>query len=61
MRGKIQIKPLFIFRWLIRIMQVICIAVVLLGTFDIVLYNSGEPESGDTGTLTHQAIRPDTP
>lgn len=54
-------QPLLIFRWLIRVMQVICITVALLGTLDIVLYNSGEPESGDTGTLTHQAIRPDTP
>ncbi|EBC2121934.1 hypothetical protein CWD08_21355 [Salmonella enterica] len=61
MTGKKQMQPLLIFRWLIRVMQVICITVALLGTLDIVLYNSGEPESGDTGTLTHQAIRPDTP
>lgn len=43
--------PLLIFRWLIRVMQVICITVALLGTLDIVLYNIGEPDSSSLGTL----------
>lgn len=34
------------------VMQAICIVVLLVGTFDIVLNNIGEPDSGSLGTLS---------
>lgn len=32
-------------------MQIVCVVVVLVGTFDIVLNNVGEPREGSLGTL----------
>lgn len=32
-------------------MQAICITVLLVGTFDIVLNNVGEPREGSLGTI----------
>ncbi|EEG5674687.1 hypothetical protein G3G77_004760 [Salmonella enterica] len=46
-----DILPIIIFRWLIIVMQVICIAVLLVGMFDIVLNNVGESVYGSLGTL----------
>ncbi|EAV3687955.1 TPA: hypothetical protein PAP86_001455 [Salmonella enterica] len=47
-----EILPFIIFRWLMVVMQAICIVVLLVGTFDIVLNNIGEPDSGSLGTLS---------
>lgn len=33
------------------VMQVICITVLLVGTFDVVLNNIGEPREGSLGTI----------
>lgn len=33
------------------VMQAICIVVLLVGTFDIVLNNVGEPREGSLGTI----------
>ncbi|ECD6340854.1 hypothetical protein E2M60_05230 [Salmonella enterica subsp. enterica serovar Newport] len=46
-----EILPFIIFRWLIIVMQVLCITVLLVGTFDIVLNNIGEPREGSLGTI----------
>ncbi|ENU7737435.1 hypothetical protein ACE3YX_004085 [Salmonella enterica] len=46
-----EILPFIIFRWLMVVMQVICIVVLLVGTFDIVLNNVGEPREGSLGTI----------
>ncbi|ELD4018941.1 hypothetical protein QI600_004866 [Salmonella enterica] len=48
---KTGILPFFIFRYLMIVVQVICVAVLLVGTFDIVLNNVGEPVPGSTGTI----------
>ncbi|EDA8687204.1 hypothetical protein A4L51_00645 [Salmonella enterica subsp. enterica serovar Newport] len=45
------ILPLFIFKWLMVVMQAICIIVLLVGTFDIVLNNVGEPREGSLGSI----------
>lgn len=47
-----EILPFIIFRWLMVVMQAICIVVLLVGTFDVVLNNVGEPVSGSLGTLS---------
>ncbi|EAY4774468.1 hypothetical protein S828_23795 [Salmonella enterica] len=47
-----EILPLIIFRWLMVVTQVICIVVLLVGTFDIVLHNVGESISGSLGILS---------
>ncbi|MDJ3787816.1 hypothetical protein LEI94_25365 [Salmonella enterica] len=44
--------PFLIFYWLIIVAQIICIAVLLIGTFDIILNNVGEPVEGSLGTIT---------
>ncbi|EAB9446470.1 hypothetical protein CSU32_19650 [Salmonella enterica subsp. diarizonae] len=44
--------PFIIFRWLMVVMQVICITVLLVGTFDVVLNNIGEPREGSLSTIT---------
>ncbi|EDQ7407104.1 hypothetical protein L4A43_12310 [Salmonella enterica subsp. diarizonae serovar 16:z10:e,n,x,z15] len=46
-----EILPFIIFRWLMVVMQAICITVLLVGTFDIVLNNVGEPREGSLGTI----------
>ncbi|EBS4547758.1 hypothetical protein EWD94_23865 [Salmonella enterica subsp. enterica serovar Newport] len=46
-----EILPFIIFRWLIIVMQVLCITVLLVSTFDIVLNNIGEPREGSLGTI----------
>ncbi|EDQ9400002.1 hypothetical protein MX551_002193 [Salmonella enterica] len=46
-----EILPFIIFRWLMIVMQAICIIVLLVGTFDIVLNNVGEPREGSLGTI----------
>ncbi|EBA8669479.1 hypothetical protein ACV2FQ_20235 [Salmonella enterica subsp. enterica serovar Poona] len=46
-----EILPFIIFRWLMVVMQAICIVVLLVGTFDIVLNNVGEPREGSLGTI----------
>ncbi|EAM1733385.1 hypothetical protein JHQ11_002988 [Salmonella enterica subsp. enterica serovar Javiana] len=46
-----EILPFIIFRWLMVVMQAICIVVLLVGTFDIVLNNVGEPREGSLGTV----------
>ncbi|EBZ1027319.1 hypothetical protein D7O18_22065 [Salmonella enterica subsp. enterica serovar Muenchen] len=47
-----EILPFLIFNWLVAVMQVICIVVLLVGTFDIILNNVGEPVEGSLGTIT---------
>lgn len=47
-----EILPFIIFRWLMIVMQAICIVVLLVGTFDVVLNNVGEPRDGSLGTIT---------
>lgn len=47
-----EILPFLIFNWLMIVVQVICIAVLLVGTFDIILNNVGEPVEGSLGTIT---------
>ncbi|EAB5741491.1 hypothetical protein D5O23_25135 [Salmonella enterica subsp. enterica] len=46
-----EILPFIIFRWLMVVMQVICITVLLVSTFDVVLNNIGEPQEGSLGTI----------
>ncbi|EAQ0533898.1 hypothetical protein DU846_17450 [Salmonella enterica subsp. diarizonae] len=46
-----EILPFIIFRWLMVVMQVICITVLLVGTFDVALNNIGEPREGSLGTI----------
>ncbi|EAA7556138.1 hypothetical protein RDB90_004106 [Salmonella enterica] len=46
-----EILPFIIFRWLMVVMQAICIVVLLVGTFDVVLNNVGEPREGSLGTI----------
>ncbi|HGB5896462.1 TPA: hypothetical protein ACIVVN_004915 [Salmonella enterica subsp. enterica serovar Kottbus] len=46
-----EILPFIIFRWLMIVMQAICIVVLLVGTFDVVLNNVGEPRDGSLGTI----------
>ncbi|EDJ2552966.1 hypothetical protein CE665_00870 [Salmonella enterica subsp. enterica serovar Poona] len=46
-----EILPFLIFNWLMIVVQVICIAVLLVGTFDIILNNVGGPVEGSLGTI----------
>ncbi|EIQ6925279.1 hypothetical protein LVO39_001458 [Salmonella enterica] len=46
-----EILPFLIFRSVMIAMQIVCVVVVLVGTFDIVLNNVGEPREGSLGTL----------
>ncbi|ECJ2403522.1 hypothetical protein OOP60_003780 [Salmonella enterica] len=46
-----EILPFIIFRWLMVVMQAICIVVLLVGTFDVVLNNVGETREGSLGTI----------
>lgn len=46
-----EILPFIIFRWLMVVMQIICITVLLVGTFDVALNNIGEPREGSLGTI----------
>ncbi|EHM1731996.1 hypothetical protein KFT39_002246 [Salmonella enterica] len=46
-----EILPFIIFRWLMVVMQVICITVLLVGTFDVVLNNIGEPREDSLGAI----------
>lgn len=46
-----EILPFLIFRSVMIAMQIICVVVVLVGTFYIVLNNAGEPQEGSPGTL----------
>ncbi|EBW6362419.1 hypothetical protein DPU24_16600 [Salmonella enterica subsp. enterica serovar Oranienburg] len=48
---RMEILPFLIFRWLMCVMQVVCLAVLLVGTFDVILHNVGEPREGSLGTL----------
>lgn len=47
-----EILPFLIFRSVMIAMQIICVVVVLVGTFDSILHNVGEPREGSLGTLT---------
>ncbi|EAU6885455.1 hypothetical protein EF68_001130 [Salmonella enterica subsp. enterica] len=47
-----KILPFLIFRSMMIAMQIICVVVVLIGTFDIIHHNVGEPREGSLGTLT---------
>ncbi|EBW7151995.1 hypothetical protein [Citrobacter braakii] len=47
-----EILPFLILYWLMVVVQIICITVLLVGTFDMVLNNIGEPVSGSLGTIT---------
>ncbi|ECK2138571.1 hypothetical protein FQW43_01760 [Salmonella enterica subsp. enterica serovar Enteritidis] len=47
-----EILPFLIFNWLMIVVQIICVVVVLVGTFDIILNNVGEPVEGSLGTIT---------
>ncbi|EBR6785546.1 hypothetical protein PXZ29_001121 [Salmonella enterica] len=46
-----EILPFIIFRWLMVVVQAICITVLLVGIFDVVLNNVGEPREGSLGTI----------
>ncbi|ECC3466219.1 hypothetical protein AA471_26870 [Salmonella enterica subsp. enterica] len=46
-----EILPFIIFKWLMVVVQAICITVLLVGTFDVVLNNVGEPREGSLGTI----------
>ncbi|EAO5053316.1 hypothetical protein FZH48_16940 [Salmonella enterica] len=46
-----EILPFIIFRWLMVVVQAICITVLLVSTFDVVLNNVGEPREGSLGTI----------
>lgn len=46
-----EILPFHIFKSLMVLMQVICVVVLLVGTFDIVLNNIGGSVPGSTGTF----------
>ncbi|EFO7857000.1 hypothetical protein HMI78_003107 [Salmonella enterica] len=46
-----EILPFIIFRWLMVVVQAICITVLLVGTFDVVLNNVGEPREDSLGTI----------
>ncbi|EKO4097406.1 hypothetical protein ABCJ02_003941 [Salmonella enterica] len=46
-----EILPFLIFRSVMIAMQIVCVVVVLVGTFGIVLNNVGEPREGSLGTL----------
>ncbi|EIY8025955.1 hypothetical protein MN007_005007 [Salmonella enterica subsp. enterica serovar Newport] len=46
-----EVLPFLIFRSVMIAMQIVCVVVVLVGTFDIVLNNVGEPREGSLGTL----------
>ncbi|EBB9312850.1 hypothetical protein CPK96_00110 [Salmonella enterica] len=46
-----EILPFIIFRWLMVVVQAICITVLMVGTFDVVLNNVGEPREGSLGTI----------
>ncbi|EAQ6106215.1 hypothetical protein DRK59_24030 [Salmonella enterica subsp. diarizonae] len=46
-----EILPLRIFRWLMLTMQAVCIVVFLVGTFEVVLNNIGEPGEGPFDTI----------
>ncbi|EDW1730109.1 hypothetical protein QWP53_001868 [Salmonella enterica] len=46
-----EILPFIIFRWLMVVMQIVCVVVLLVGTFDVVLNNVGEPREGSLGTI----------
>ncbi|ECG5644749.1 hypothetical protein E1K64_24015 [Salmonella enterica subsp. enterica serovar Poona] len=47
-----EILPFLIFRSVMIAMQIVCVVVVLFGTFDIILHNVGDPGEGATGTIT---------
>lgn len=46
-----EILPFLVFRSVMIAMQIVCVVIVLVGTFDIVLNNVGEPREGSLGTL----------
>ncbi|EAP0946951.1 hypothetical protein B7802_29070 [Salmonella enterica] len=46
-----EILPFLIFRSVMIAMHIICVVVVLVGTFDTILNNVGEPREGSPGTL----------
>lgn len=46
-----EILPFLIFRSVMIAMQIVCVVVLLVGTFDIVLNNVGEPREGYLGTI----------
>ncbi|EAX3299552.1 hypothetical protein JYN54_09965 [Salmonella enterica subsp. enterica serovar Muenchen] len=46
-----EILPFIIFRWLMVVIQIVCVVVLLVGTFDVVLNNVGEPREGSLGTI----------
>ncbi|AXC71954.1 hypothetical protein DOE59_10425 [Salmonella enterica subsp. diarizonae serovar 48:i:z] len=46
-----EILPFLIFRSVMIAMQIICVVVIVVGTFDIILHNVGEPREGSLGTI----------
>ncbi|HFE7524030.1 TPA: hypothetical protein ACGAD2_004700 [Salmonella enterica subsp. enterica serovar Newport] len=47
-----EILPFLIFRSVMIAMQIVCVVVLLVGTFDLILNNVGEPREGSLGTIT---------
>lgn len=46
-----EILPFLIFRNVMIAMQIVCIVVLLVSTFEVALNNIGAPVSGSLGTL----------
>lgn len=46
-----EILPFLIFRSVMMAMQIVCIVVLLVSTFELILNNVGEPKEGSLGTL----------
>lgn len=46
-----EILPLLIFRSIMIAVQIVCVVVLLVGTFEVALNNIGAPVSGSLGTL----------
>lgn len=46
-----EILPFLIFRSVMLAMQIVCIVVLLVSTFEVALNNIGAPVSGSLGTL----------
>ncbi|ECM8010491.1 hypothetical protein YF83_12450 [Salmonella enterica subsp. enterica serovar Newport] len=51
-RYRAEILPFLIFRSVMIAMQVVCVVVLLVGTFEVALNNIGDPVSGSLGTIT---------
>ncbi|EDQ3858126.1 hypothetical protein AAA88_004683 [Salmonella enterica subsp. diarizonae] len=47
-----EILPFLIFRSVMIAMQIVCVVVLLVGTFDLILNNVGGSREGSLGTLS---------